>query len=59
MVHVRADSMVGTAGMDLESLFASDVDIADYFAGMKQRDVERSRRLVRLKNRFTLVGAME
>ena len=59
MVHVRADSMVGTAGMDLEGLFATDEDIAEYFAGVKQRDVERSRRLVRLKNRFTLIGVME
>ena len=59
MVHVRADSMVGTAGMNLESLFATEEDIAEYFAGVKQRDVERSRRLVRLKNRFTLIGVME
>ena len=59
MVHVHADSMVATAGMDLESLFASDEDVAEYYAGMKQRDVVRNRRLVRQRNRFTLVGATE
>ena len=59
MVHIHADRMVATAGMDLESLFAIEEDIAEYFAGMKQRDVVRNLRLVRQRNRFTLIGVTE